>query len=514
MNAVIYARYSSEKQNEKSIEDQLKACKEFAEENGFTIVNQYVDRAKSGKTDHRPGFQQMIKDSAQKKFKFVLCWKFDRISRNTRDYYYYEKVLFDNDVKVVSVNEQIEDPQAAPIIKAVNLGMAESFNVTLAINVNRGMRSNAQKCKSNGALPVGYQSDKEGTIELDPEKAPYIKNAFKLFLKGYSYTDIANYLNDEGVKTRKGKLFTGNAVKRILRNPTYSGVYKFQDIVIKDGIPATIDKATFNEVQEKMKSYSRPHNNKENQERYYLINKLYCYKCNKPMDISCGTSKTGKTYRYYKCDCGSVRKDYIESLVISLTKQYILTDESINDIADYVIALQKEIKKNSKERSLKNELKEIEKKIDNICDLFINGLDSQAMRDKLEKLENEKAQLEIRISLEETYNQDLTRDQVIWYLKRFQNMEEGDKELEEQLIKDLIMYVYLYEDKIWIQYTYAEKQKDTQTLSLKELECSTNSQMVDLNNFHSNNFTRINSNIFISHNGYYIILKEHRKIKL
>ena len=505
MNCVIYARYSSEKQNEKSIEDQIKACELFAEENGFTVINTYMDKAKSGKTDHRPGFQAMIEDSKKKQFKFVLCWKFDRISRNTRDYYYYEKILFDNGVNIVSINERIDDPQAAPIIKAVNIGMAESFNVTLAINVNRGMRANAQKCKSNGSLPIGYQSDKEGFISLDPKTAPYIEEAYNLFLSGYSYTDIADYFNNEGVRTKKGGLFKGHGIKRILSNSRYTGIYQYQDIVIDGGMPSIIDKETFLEVQDKMKNYTRPHNNKERQERYYLRNKLYCYKCNQPMKISCGTSKNGEIYRYYKCGCQSVRKDYIEPLVIALTKKYVLTEETIEKIADYIMDLQKELKKNAKETSIAKEIKELDKKIDNICELFMNGLDSPALREKLEKLENEKKQLEIKLALEKTYNQDISRDSLIWYLNQFKDMKEGDKELEEKLINDLVMYVYLEEDKIWIQYKYAEKNKDTQALSLKELECSLNSQLV--------NQLSVHSNLFVSNDRDYIILKVSMQVK-
>ena len=64
--AVIYARYSSDSQTEQSIEGQLRVCKEFAERNGFVIVKEYIDRAKTGTNDNRPAFQQMIFDSKNK----------------------------------------------------------------------------------------------------------------------------------------------------------------------------------------------------------------------------------------------------------------------------------------------------------------------------------------------------------------------------------------------------------------------------------------------------------------
>ena len=66
MKAVIYARYSSDNQREESIEGQLRECKEYAEKNGITILRSYIDRALSAKTDNRPEFQNMIKDSGKR----------------------------------------------------------------------------------------------------------------------------------------------------------------------------------------------------------------------------------------------------------------------------------------------------------------------------------------------------------------------------------------------------------------------------------------------------------------
>lgn len=71
MTGVIYARYSSDNQREESIEGQLRECKVFAEKNGIQIIDTYIDRAMSAKTDNRPDFQKMIKDSAKQQFETV-----------------------------------------------------------------------------------------------------------------------------------------------------------------------------------------------------------------------------------------------------------------------------------------------------------------------------------------------------------------------------------------------------------------------------------------------------------
>ena len=79
MTAVIYARYSSDNQREESIEGQIRECTAYAEKNGITVVKHYIDRALSAKTDNRPDFQQMIKDSEKRLFDIVLVWKLDRL---------------------------------------------------------------------------------------------------------------------------------------------------------------------------------------------------------------------------------------------------------------------------------------------------------------------------------------------------------------------------------------------------------------------------------------------------
>jgi len=96
MNAVIYARYSSDSQREESIEGQLRECREYAERNNMTIVGTYIDRALSAKTADRPEFQHMIKDSAKELFEIVLVWKLDRFSRDRYDSAHYKHILKKN----------------------------------------------------------------------------------------------------------------------------------------------------------------------------------------------------------------------------------------------------------------------------------------------------------------------------------------------------------------------------------------------------------------------------------
>ena len=183
MNAVIYARYSSDNQREESIEGQLRECREFAEKNDIQVIDVYTDRAFSAKTDNRPDFQRMIKDSAGKKFEVVIVWKLDRFARNRYDSAHYKSVLKKNGVKVISATETISQGAEGILLETMLEGMAEYYSAELAEKVTRGMTENALKCKYNGGtLPIGYVIDENQRFRLDPIEAPMVLKAFTDYL--------------------------------------------------------------------------------------------------------------------------------------------------------------------------------------------------------------------------------------------------------------------------------------------------------------------------------------------
>jgi len=162
MTGVIYARYSSDNQREESIEGQIRECKEFASKNDIQIVDTYIDRALSARTDNRPDFQRMIKDSASKSFETVIVWKLDRFARDRYDSTHYKRILKKNNVSVISATEKISAGSEGVLLETLLEGMAEYYSVELAEKVNRGMKENALKCKYNGGtLPIGFVIDNE-----------------------------------------------------------------------------------------------------------------------------------------------------------------------------------------------------------------------------------------------------------------------------------------------------------------------------------------------------------------
>ncbi len=263
MKAVIYARYSSDAQREESIEGQIRDCMEYAKYNDITVVSTYIDRALSARTDNRPNFQKMIKDSGKHIFDLIIVWKLDRFARNRYDSAYYKNALKKNGVKVVSAKESISEGAEGIILESVLEGYAEYYSVELAEKVNRGMKDNALKCMNNGTVtPMGYYVDEEQHLQIDEKKAPFVKEIFERYAQGEKVKTIIDDFKARGIgvtiRGKRGKTkshenpLNYNIVRRMLTNRKYIGEYKFKDIVVENGVPAIIDKDLFEKVQKRI----------------------------------------------------------------------------------------------------------------------------------------------------------------------------------------------------------------------------------------------------------------------
>lgn len=127
-------------------------CTEYAKYNDMEIVGRYIDRAYSAKTDNRPDFRRMIKDSYRKQFDIVLVWKLDRCARDLFDSAYYKRILKKNGVRVISAKQTISQGAEGILLESMLEGYAEFYSAELAEKTKRGMKENALKCKSTASL--------------------------------------------------------------------------------------------------------------------------------------------------------------------------------------------------------------------------------------------------------------------------------------------------------------------------------------------------------------------------
>lgn len=192
--AAIYARYSSSSQTEQSIEGQLRVCKEYAERNGIVIVRTYIDRAMTGTNDNRDDFQQMLKDSAQKQWEYLLVYKLDRFSRNKYEMAIHRKHLKDNGVKILSAMENIPDSPEGILLESLLEGMNQYYEEELSQKVKRGLRES--RIKGNAIcnrVPYGWDKVNKKYF-VNEQESRYLRRAL------YCAADMA-YVNSPSFRS-------------------------------------------------------------------------------------------------------------------------------------------------------------------------------------------------------------------------------------------------------------------------------------------------------------------------
>lgn len=474
MPAVIYARYSSSGQREESIEGQLRDCKEYARKNGLLIVGEYIDKALTGRTDKRPDFQRMLRDSERGAFKVVICWKMDRFARNRYDSAMYKYKLKKNGVRLVYAMETIPEGPEGIILESVMEGYAEYYSENLSQNVKRGCYDSALELKTLGMKLLGYRKGADGRFEIDPAGAAIVRRIFEEYAAGESAKDIIDRLNKEGHRTIRGGLFDKGSIRRIIQNEKYIGVYEFKDIRVENGIPAIVSRDLFDKCGQMIKRHHRsPAANRNTS--FLLTTKIFCGECGEAMTGDSGTSKTGVVYYYYTCNgrrrhqCKKerVKKEHIEQAVINELVRLIHSDEFIEKVADLVVEYQEKERDTSALTALETRLKETEKKIKNVLSAIDAGIITPTTKSHLIELEAEKSAIEKGIARELIQEPDLDRDQIIFFLERFRDGDIQDDTYRSFLVDTFLQAVYVYDDRLVITLNYSGE-NNTVTKSLAD----------------------------------------------
>lgn len=363
-------------------------------------------------------------------------------------------------VKVLSAKENISDRPEGILLESMLEGYAEFYSAELSEKILRGMKENALKCKYNGgALPLGYTTDCEQHYMIDTITAPVVQEIFTQYRNGVTIKKICDSLNEQGIKTQYGNSFNKNSLHRMLKNRRYIGEYTYRDIVIPGGIPSIISEILFKRVQKRMEKNKKAPARKKAKVEYLLTTKLYCGKCGAFMIGESGTSKTRKIHSYYKCTnvkpkktCNkkSVKKDWIELLVVDYTMKYVLANDTIGRMADAVMELQKS--ENTILPTLQRQLKDTQKGIDNMLDALQQGIITSSTKQRLDKLEAAKKKLEISISQEKMQKPLLTHEQVVFWINRFKTGNISDPAFRCKLIDAFVNSIYLYDNRMVLTY--------------------------------------------------------------
>lgn len=467
MKAVIYARYSSDNQREESIEGQLRECTAYCKKNDITILRTYIDRAMSAKTDHRPDFQRMIRDSAKGLFDVIIVWKLDRFARNRYDSAHYKAQLRKYGVKVLSATENISDGPEGIILESMLEGMAEYYSAELSEKVIRGHTENALKCKYNGGTPTfGYVIDKDKYYQIDPHTAPVVLESYIRYDQGATMKEVMEYMAENGFTTIRGRKIDLNFIARMLKNRKYIGEYSYRHIVTPGGIPAIVPQDLFDRVQQRLEQNRKAPARHKAEDDYLLTTKLFCGTCGAMMVGESGTSASkGRKYHYYRCvntkkrkTCNakykSVRKIPLENAVVNATMAKVMDDHFVEYIADRVMELQSQ--ESSELPALRQQLAETERGIENMLNAIQMGIINASTKQRLDELEERKKDIELRIIQEEIKKPRLSREDVTFWICRFRKLDVDKLDERRRLIDSFVNSVTIFDDHILITFNYRD----------------------------------------------------------
>ena len=467
--AVIYARYSSHSQTEQSIEGQLAAAHAYARGHGYTVVREYCDRAQTGRNDNRDAFQRMLSDTDKHQFDVIITWKVDRIGRNREDIAFNKHRCKKNGVRIEYVAENLPDSAESVILESVLEGMAEYYSLQLSTNIRRGQLESAKKLQCvGGTRPLGYDVDRETKRYIRDEKtAPIVKQIFDRYAEGQTEKEIIDWLNEQGIRTTKKKPFSKSSLATLLHNEKYIGVYIYGDIRIEDGMPALVDRDTFDKVQELMKVNRRAPSHTWTHAEYILTDKLFCGKCGSPMVGESGFSHTGAKHSYYSCvgkrkkktcDKKPVRQDWIEGEVLKATREVLADEELLDWITDRTYAYYLATNGKEEERAiLQKELAGVDTSIDRLVSAIEAGAFNDRIKTRLDDLNAQKAQITASIAeMELASGFRLTRDHIAFFLRQFRDADMEDRACQKRLVQTFVNAVFVFDDKIKIVYNYTE----------------------------------------------------------
>lgn len=342
----LYIRVSTAEQAKEGfgLEAQKNKLYSYCQYKGYDKYTLYCDAGISGKdTKKRVEFNKMLTDIKNKKINRVIAIKIDRISRNTVDFLTFFNLLqeYKCNLEILDINVDFSTPIGKLLLTVIS-AFAELERNLIVERTTDGMEEAANSGHFGGKPPLGYMKEvingeKGKRWVINEEEAEVVREIFNLCLKGKTYNDIANIMqekhSDMVAYTRKDKetgevitiyrSWTDASICVILNNKSYIGIrehrknIKNKDVIeIKDKIPAIVTKEVFDECQLNIERNKR---NYYRNKKYLFMQKLVCPKCGRIMACKGTKKKTGQEYLYYKCkDCKTnFREDLIEDALVS-----------------------------------------------------------------------------------------------------------------------------------------------------------------------------------------------------
>ncbi|MCA1512732.1 recombinase family protein [Bradyrhizobium sp. NBAIM01] len=408
--ATIYARFSTDLQNERSIEDQLLLCQTYAEREGLTVISTYEDRARSGgSVMGREGLLRMLDQARERSFDVVIVEALDRLSRDMEDLAGIHKRLSFLGIEIRAVHEGVVNT----VLVGLRGLIGQLYREDNAHKVRRGQAGRIKQGLAGGGLTYGYAAvpGRSGERVVVESEARVIRRIFQEYVEGRTPREIAHDLNKERISPPRGRAWNASTLNGnsgrgagILQNELYVGRLVWNKVrMVKDPdsgkrlsrpnpksdwqvaeVPqlAIVDPELFTAAQQRKEERSHTHPSHQRRPRRMLSGLLRCGSCGSGMATN-GRDKSGRVR--IRCsaatesgtcsDAKTFYLDTVESAVLSGLKAEL---RAPNVILEYVRTYLEERKRlaatsHAKRQRLEQQLVQLDREIERLVDAIAKG---------------------------------------------------------------------------------------------------------------------------------------------
>jgi DNA invertase Pin-like site-specific DNA recombinase len=448
MRIAAYARYSSDKQRDASLEDQLRNCRTYAERMGWPAPTPYTDAAISGSREDRPAYRQLIADASARRIDVVLVDDLSRLSRDSVECTKVVRRFNFHGVQLIGVSDGVDTGRKSHKLDIGVRGvMAEVYLDDLAEKTHRGLTGRALAGASAGGLPYGYcTTGEKGQRAIDETQASIVRRIYAEYLAGRSPRDIAAGLNRDRIPSPRGGAWCASAVRGdrkrglgILVNPIYAGrqVWNRSEWVrhperrkcrIRRERPKSewittehpelriVELETFEAAQRRLERRSVAQAGKGRPRRYLLSGVLRCPCCGARM-VMLDNRAYGCVARRERGTCTfrlRVPRKAAEDAILSATRAQLLSEAAFQQFAK---AVREELAALAPNRdAARRRLADAERIRGNVLEAIRAGIISQSVKAALEAAERdvEAAEREIAAADRWTPQGFLPRAREVW----------------------------------------------------------------------------------------------------
>ena len=407
----LYARKSTEDDDKQvmSIEAQLFELREYARRENLEILQEFQE-SKSAKSPGRDIFGKLMMRVERMQGAGILAWHPDRLARNSID---GGRIIYAVDTaRIVSLRFPtfwFEPTPQGLFMLQVAFGQSKYYSDNLKQNVERGFRQKLRRGEWLTRAPFGYVNNpRTRNIEPDAVKSRVVARAFEEYATGaHTLVSLGQFLAEHGVCTQAGTPLGKASVARLLSNRAYLGFTKHHGEFFPGSFAPILSATLFEAVQKKLHERARPRHSRVRHD-FPFTGLFRCGECGGMITAQWATGRHGGRYRYYRCTKknGTCGQGYLqEDALVMQTKEWLQSVSLPDDWADYMLSKVEEWDKAEKQSSgshaerLKSEQKEIERKLDALVDLHLNGdIDRAAYLTKKDELMRRKLSLDTKLS--------------------------------------------------------------------------------------------------------------------